>query len=314
MPSEDSESRSSRPSLRELEVLHALIATGKTTAAGQRLGISQPAVSRAVAALEERVGRVLFSREGGRLVPTADALALEAEAAPILAGLARLENWPRAPRTQSVLRVSAAPTVAHYFLAPILARFVAVEPETRVVVEIGRGGDVLAAVAAGDVDVGIGMLETPVSHLGVRAEPFRRSKAACIMWPGHRLAELSVVRPADIGSEEPFIVVTRRFAARALLDRAFADVGIEPRIVAEATTSTFVMEMVRCRAGISVLNPFPMSLSDDASVVYRPFLPEITYEMAFLLPATGAAPPAARRFVDFVRAEQPDDPFTVAVR
>lgn len=313
MPSEDSESRSARPSLRELEVLHALIATGKTTAAGQRLGISQPAVSRAVAALEERVGRVLFSRDGGRLVPTADALALEAEAAPILAGLARLENWPRAPRAQSLLRISAAPTVAHHFLAPLLARFVAAEPETRVVVEIGRGGDVLAAVAAGSVDVGIGMLETPVAHLGVRAEPFRRSKAKCIMWPDHRLARLPVVRPIDIGSE-PLIVVTRRFAARALFDRAFTDVGIEPNIVAEATTSTFVMEMVRSRAGISVLNPFPMSLSDDPSFVYRPFLPEITYEMAFLLPATGAAPPAARRFVDLVRAEQPDDPFTVALR
>ena len=58
------------PSLRELEVLQAMIATRKTVAAAQMLGISQPAVSRALAALEAHVGRPLFAREGGRLVPT----------------------------------------------------------------------------------------------------------------------------------------------------------------------------------------------------------------------------------------------------
>ena len=57
-----------RPSLRELEVLQAMIATRKTVAAAQMLGISQPAVSRALAALEADVGCALFARQGGRLV------------------------------------------------------------------------------------------------------------------------------------------------------------------------------------------------------------------------------------------------------
>jgi DNA-binding transcriptional LysR family regulator len=38
--------------LRELEVFRALVATGKTTAAAHRLGVSQPAVSRSLAPLE----------------------------------------------------------------------------------------------------------------------------------------------------------------------------------------------------------------------------------------------------------------------
>ncbi|WP_291634202.1 LysR family transcriptional regulator, partial [Bosea sp. (in: a-proteobacteria)] len=82
------------PSLRELEILQAMIATRKTVAAAQMLGISQPAVSRALAALEAHVGRPLFMREGGRLVPTGDAFALEAEAQPIFDALERLAGWP----------------------------------------------------------------------------------------------------------------------------------------------------------------------------------------------------------------------------
>ena len=88
--SDDENTRSSRPSVRELEVLHAVITTRKTTAAAQRLGGSQPAVSRAIGALEARLGRELFIRDGGRLVPTADAFALDAEAAPIFSALERL--------------------------------------------------------------------------------------------------------------------------------------------------------------------------------------------------------------------------------
>src|SRR5712672_1970405 len=70
-----------RPSLREIEALRAMIATGKTTQAARQLGTSQPSVSRAIASLEARLGQPLFARRNGRLAPTAEALALEARAA-----------------------------------------------------------------------------------------------------------------------------------------------------------------------------------------------------------------------------------------
>ncbi|MDJ1159436.1 LysR substrate-binding domain-containing protein [Chelatococcus sp. SYSU_G07232] len=307
------QARSTRPSLRELEVLHAVVLTRKTTAAAQRLGVSQPAVSRTIASLEARLGRILFERDGGRLVPTADALSLDAEAAPILAAIARLENWPHAPHAGGLLRVSAAPTIAHSFLAPFIARFAALEPETRVLMEIGRGADVVAAVADGSVDLGIGLVESSFAHAGVRPDVFCVSIAHCALWAGHPLAERALIRPADLAGE-PMIAVTRRFSSRAQLDRAFADAGIEPRIVAEATTSTFVAELVRARVGLTIINPFPLALVEEGDLVFRPFDPAIAYETAFFLPSTGASLPAARRFADLIRAEQPDNPYVTVIR
>jgi DNA-binding transcriptional LysR family regulator len=299
--SEEDGGRSSRPSVRELEVLHAVITTRKTTAAAQRLGVSQPAVSRAIGALEARLGRDLFIRDGGRLVPTADAFALDAEAAPIFTALARLENWPNTPNTGTLLRISSPPTIAHAFMAPMVKRFLTVEPDTRIQMEIGRSDDSISSVADGSADLGV--LDIPASHFGVRAEPFRQSVAHVLMPADHPLAALETVTPTDIG-DTPLISVTRRFSARARLERAFADHGVEPRTVLEAGTVQFLLEMVRGGLGIAVINPFPIAYVAGSALAFRPFEPTIEYETSFLFPAVGGNLPVARRFVDFVRTEQ----------
>lgn len=301
--SDDESGRSSRPSVRELEVLHAVITTRKTTAAAQRLGVSQPAVSRAIAALEARLGRDLFVRDGGRLVPTADAFALDAEAAPIFAALERLASWPNAPTAGAVLRILAPPTIAHTFLAPLVVRFLAIEPETRIQMEIGRTEDAVRAVADGTADLGV--VDVPAGHYGVRSEPFRQSIAHAMMPADHPLAAKDEVTPADIG-DTPLIAVTRRFSQRARLERAFSDYGVEPRTVLEAGTVQFLTEMVRAGVGVAVVNPFPIAYVTGSRIAFRPFMPQIEYESSFIFPAVGGNLPVARRFVDFVRTEQAD--------
>lgn len=77
-------------SLRALHSFVEIIRSGSATAAGQRLGMTQPAVSRMIAQLEQRVGFELFYRDRGRLVPTKDALLLAEEVDLALAGLDRV--------------------------------------------------------------------------------------------------------------------------------------------------------------------------------------------------------------------------------
>ncbi len=301
----------SRPSLRELEVLHAVIATRKTTAAAHRLGISQPAVSRAIGSLESRLGRELFLRDGGRLVPTADAFALDREAAQIFTALDRLDGWPDTIRTGSLLRVAAPPTIAQYFLAELIARFRIIEPNVRLQVEIGKSSDVSSAVADGTAD--LGFVDEPAAHPGIVAQTIRRCTAHAVLWPDHPLAEKPHIGASDL-ADVPLVFLTRRFSSRARLERAFANAGIQPVIVAEATTSAFVVEMVKRRVGVTIVNPFPLAFEPDPDLVFRPFRPTIPFETTYLMPSTGTGSPAAQQFADFVRANQPDDPYTHPLR
>ncbi len=301
-----------RPSLRELEILRALISSRKTTSAAASLGVSQPAVSRAIASLEARVGRTLFSRDGGRLVPTAEAFALEEEARPIFAALDRIAVWPDGPAKRGVLKVAASPTLAQFLLPDIVAQFRQAEPELTIQVEIGTGTSVVASIADRLAD--IGLVDQPASHPGVRAEPLREAVAHCLMPCSHRLAAKPSVTAADLDGEA-MIALARRFASRVQADRLFAAMGVQPRIVAEAATSAFVAELVRRGVGLALINPFPLSLGAGLQgLVARPFEPAITYTTMLLFPASGAASPAARRFADALKAIQPDDGLTIPIR
>jgi DNA-binding transcriptional LysR family regulator len=303
---------SDQPSLRELEILRALILSRKTTSAAASLGVSQPAVSRAIAALEERIGRALFSREGGRLVPNADAFALDEEARPIFAALERIKNWPDGVQRQGALKVAASPTLAQFLLPDILARFRVLEPDLAIHVEIGTNTAVVASVADRLAD--LGLADSPLHHPGVRAEALREANAHCLMPADHRLAQKATVLPTDLHAE-PIIALARRFPSRVEVDRIFAGAGVEPRIVAEAATSAFVAELVRRGVGVALVNPFPLTLGNGLDgLVARPFEPAIRYVTMLLFPAAGSVAPAARRFADVLKTTQPEDGLTRAFR
>ncbi|WP_066468651.1 LysR substrate-binding domain-containing protein [Bosea sp. WAO] len=299
------------PSLRELEILQAMIATRKTVAAAQMLGISQPAVSRALATLEAHVGRPLFLREGGRLVPTGDAFALEAEAQPVFDALQRLAGWPGQTAMASVLRIAAATTLAQFVLPPVLAHFRIQEPDVVANVEIGTSTSVIALVADRAAD--IGLVDVPVPHIGVRNEVFREAVAHVVMPEDHPLAAHALIAPRDL-ADEPLIAAARRFPVRFEADRAFADAGVAPRLVAEGATATFMAELVRQRVGLALLNPFPLTLGGMQGLAARRFAPRIVYRTSLLFPATGPVVPAARRFADLLRAWQPEDGLTTPIR
>ncbi|RXT52671.1 hypothetical protein B6S44_18105 [Bosea sp. Tri-44] len=299
------------PSLRELEVLQAMIATRKTVAAAQMLGISQPAVSRALAALEAHVGRPLFSREGGRLVPTADAFALDAEAQPIFAALDRLNSWPGQAVQASVLRIATPPTLAQFVLPPVLAEFRRLEPDVVANVEIDTSSTVITQVADRAVD--LGLVDMSASHIGIHGEVIREAVAHVLMPEDHPLAGREVLGPQDL-ADEPIIALARRFPERIKVERAFADAGVTLRLVGEGTAAVFVAEMVRQRVGLALLNPFPLTLGGMQGLVARRFAPAIAYRTMLLFASAGSVAPAARRFADLLLAMQPEDGLTKPIR
>ncbi len=309
---EDQEPNGRRPTLRELEVLRTLITFGKATAAAKKLGISQPAVSRAIHQLEARTGLTLFRREGGRMLATAEALALYQESEPIFLTFERLERARWRPEEASpVLRVAAPPTLAHWFLHKLLAEFSRNEPETRINIEIGTGIDVVNLVANGNMDLGV--VDSDQDHMGVRFVAFR-SAGAHVVIPAHSpLAALKEITTHDLEGV-PFVALARRFPSRTRLDRLLMGAGIEPKIVIEVSTAMAAYEFVRAGIGVSIMNPFPMSLRADPDICFRPFTPTIAYETSFVLPSITPPSAVARRFIDFVRKHQPGEGYSLAMR
>ena len=286
--------------LRELEVLRALVHAGKTTAAAQQLGMSQSAISRSLAQLETVLGRTLFERAGGRLLPTREALAINDELGPVFAALGRIaegNNTPTRSHTGS-LRLVAPPTMAHRFLPRHVARFTKQNPDLEVIFDVLASDSLVTSIAEGRHDVGL--TDTEPSHAGVKSSVLIESNAVCALPSHHRLSARDTIHPEDL-EDEPFISLTRRHSGRISIDRLFERTGVRRRIVIETATAVSAAEFVREGLGLSLLNPFPIAHQFSSGVVMRRFTPNIPYRTSFLFPSSRPPSPAAQDFMGMVR-------------
>lgn len=117
-----------------LRALGAVLSQGSLTQAAQRLGTSQPTLSRQIAALEAQLGQPLFERTARRLKPTAAALALADPAQRMLAAAQALALAAEAPAAQlaGTVRITASRVVSSHMLPPILAALAERHPEIQI--------------------------------------------------------------------------------------------------------------------------------------------------------------------------------------
>lgn len=285
--------RNRRPTLVELEALHATIANGTTAGAADRLGCSQSSVSRALALLEARIGVPLFERTGRTLRPTAEALAINEELDGVFTALDRVASGTAALRGSGRLSIAAPPAFAIPLVSRVAARFRALYPEVVIQLEVAASDAVVALVAEGGADLGI--TDSAPLHSGVRLEPFRLSTLACALPAGHALAERTILTPVDL-TGIPCIALARRHSMRSRIDRLFTEAGVVRRIVAETSTAISAIELVRAGIGVALMNPYPLADDADVSLIWRSFEPALEYRTCCILPAGRPPSPHARRF------------------
>ncbi len=176
----------------------------------ERMHVSQPRVSRLVAALERHIGGALFERSSRRVRLTALGVKLYAELAPAYATLCAAVDNAKAMARQlgGVLRVGFTQTTAYEPVSRLLASFAATHPDCDVVQSEMSYGDMYGPLRRGEIDVLINWLyldepdlvagpviERQQRVLAVaRTDPFARR--ASVRWED--LAERSVARFDDL--------------------------------------------------------------------------------------------------------------------
>ena len=237
---------------RQLEVFRTVMDLGSASAAARALGLSQPAVSRQLAQIEQELGLDLFARANGKLQPTAHAHALYDEVAGALEGVERVLNL--ATRMQGhdvgILKIAAPYSLGEALVPRIVARLAALHRNLRYAVEFARYDAIQAMVARRQVDVGI--VKEPVLHAGLVATPVGACRAVCVMPAGHALArqrEVSIVALAA----EPLVLVGRDSPWRAELNAVFREARKLPTVRVETHFASAVCGMVRAGLGVTIL-------------------------------------------------------------
>jgi LysR family transcriptional regulator, low CO2-responsive transcriptional regulator len=173
--------------LTQLRTFATVARMGSVSAAARALGVSEPAVSAAVAALRRDLGDALFIRSarGVRLTPGGERLAATAaEIVGLEDRLRREVNEARGER--GLLRLAVSATVAEYVSAPLLDAFTRRWPTLEVAQEVAAPEDFTALLADRRADVTLG--PAPPLSAGIEAVAFLRYKLIVVARPGHPLA------------------------------------------------------------------------------------------------------------------------------
>ena len=286
--------------IKHIEVFHALMRTGSATAAARSLHVTQPAVSAVLKHMEARLGIPLFSRTGGRLVPTPEALALLPDVAGIYGKIEAFERSARdiAGGRLGTLSIAASSPIANGYLAKAVAQFSAQRPGVRMTLQSIASPEVLDRVASGEAELGVAY--EPVVHSEVETQVLAHNSIACVMRDDHPLARQQEVHIHELA---PHAIIT--YLPQALLrpyvDRALSEAGITPEIKVQVGLSITGIALAYHGAGIALVEPQLLDSLPLPGLVARPLLPRLGLKTLLLTHKTQPQSLLLREFLAHLR-------------
>lgn len=253
--------------------------------AAARLHLTQPSLSRQLAALERDVGVPLFTRIRRRfgLTPAGEVF-LTAARDIVRRADAAARDAQRAHRGElGTLRLGFVQSATFEAMPRLLAAFRAAHPDVTLTVSAMTTLRQVAALRAGELDVGL--LRPPISEPTLTTRVVSRDPLVVALPGGHPLARRKRV-PLTALADEPFVLYTREYGPAvqdAIIGYCMA-AGFTPRIVQEAAGVQTIVALVAAGLGVSLLIA-PTPPTAEEAVVYRPISGDVpTWELVLAWP------------------------------
>jgi DNA-binding transcriptional LysR family regulator len=291
-----------RLNLRALDAFRLTMEHGSASAAARLLGVTQPAVSRLLAILEEEVGFELFAREKGRLVATVEAQLLAREVGQVLGRLDQIAMLARnlGEGTAGTLRIASPPSLIDGPLAHVLADFMRKHPQLRVSVWPRDARMVEEMVATRAVDCGFTRL--PLERSDVRATVLTTNETVCVLPPRHRLAKLETIGPTDLAGV-PLIMLLPGRPSRLAVDAAFERVGVRPHVQLATQTIGSACAFAAKGVGIAIVNGLMAPVYLRKGMQLRRFRPRVLHQYGFVTPRDAPLTKVTEVFHEHCRRE-----------
>ena len=238
----------SRLKLRHLQCLVMVAQERNLVRAAKALALTQPAVSKTIAELEDIVGRrlLLRRRRGVELTPAADVLVRHAVVAlrGLREGLGLALDQPELDQLQ--VAVGALPNMAAHLLPAAIAALHARAPALRVRVASGTNAQLMTQLRQGEIDLVLGRLAQASAMADLAFEQLYSEPLLLVTRPGHPLA--APRRPKlEALADHPLVLPVSGTLIRHTADAFLVAQGMAPpRCVVEATDTSFALGLLQC--------------------------------------------------------------------
>ncbi len=266
--------------IRQLKAYQAILSTGSVTAAAEHLALTQPAVSRALAALEANLGFQLFERRGRHLIHSDKGRRFYRMIESTLAGLDAMPGFAEDIRLErgSPLRIASIGPLLFSDLVPTaVASFRESYRDLQLEVNWVDRLDIEDWVVNQNTDIGLTLM--PVEHPLLETREFASVNAVVILPADHPLAQRTEIGPSDF-LDERVIIPSRMTRLRQLADKCMLEAKHPMPISIETSTAIASCHMVGAGLGVGITDPFSPTGIRQERIVLRPWRPSIRMSYA----------------------------------
>ncbi|PWU04337.1 MAG: hypothetical protein C5B51_17030 [Terriglobia bacterium] len=288
---------------RQLEVFLAVMQHSSVTHAADKLYLSPGAVSLQLHNLAAELNTELFVRSGRRIVPTEHAFRLAGHAREVMRKIREIQqdflNVP-GEDARPFHFATGATTLIHRLGTPLRMlrkKF----PRADIHVTVGATEAIVAGILDGRYDLGLISLPWPEQNLTI--VPLFEEELL-VLRPARQpssTATVAPIQPAELASA-PFLLYPKSSNMRQMIDRYFAELGINPRVIMEADETEAIKRLVEAGFGYSVLPQFALRARGARFQTLRVPGRRLTRQQALAMPKTEYPRALTLAIAEFLRS------------
>jgi LysR family transcriptional regulator for metE and metH len=236
--------------IRHLKLVAAIAETESVTRAGNRLHLTQSAISHQLRDAEEQLGVCLFERANGKMTVTPAGERLLQTARTVLNELDRVETeiQKNGAPAKELIRISTQCHTAYHWFPRMLILFQQKFPGVEVQLVIEATNDPFEALLENKLDLAI--ICDPIRNRKIRYTPIFEDDIVIVVPPSHRLAGKSFVALEEFASETLLLYPPRE---ESTLLKILEPAGIRPRKIQEVMLTEAILGMAIGGLGLAAL-------------------------------------------------------------
>lgn len=287
--------------LQQLITFCRVVEAGSFTRAAELLNLTQPAVTRQVAALEAELGEPLLDRQGRhfRLTAAGEIVYEHARRVVAVVDSARRQVEALSSPEQGQVSIACVTTTGLFTLPSLLAAFSRQYPAVRIRVWSGKIAAVMDRVLDGESD--LGLVTMPVTHPRLESVPLFRDRVVLVASPPQAARLPSPLTLAHL-AELDMIAYQAPSRFRTLIEAHLETVGVYPRVAMEFDSHEAVKTMVLLGYGVAMVPESTVRAELDSGALIElrvEGLPPLHRITSMLLRRNAA--PRARAVENFIR-------------
>ena len=274
--------------LRQIEIIRAIMVTGTVAGAARLLNVSSPGISRVMKHAEASIGVKLFNRRGGRYSPTAQANAIFNQINSVYDKVEDLQFViSRIKRgANSELKIGSVPSIANIIVPRAVADLRKTLPNLLIEVDILKIEDAADYLLLGKGELVASSYK--LDHSVLACEPLARGRLKCIVPETHPLARQTRVTANPYGR---------------IMAGVFSNNALPYEVTIRARFGSTVCALVSLGLGIAIVDEFTLAAEQWPTLRALDIVEQTTFQTYVVHRKDVALSTYATRFVSALRSE-----------